>query len=343
MKSKQSKRNQSYTGLNPCRKTLGGISLRTCARKIHRWYMVNAKLNAFFDPSGPSWHSCTSDSGNVTSLSDVIEHKSLSSCTCFCGERFRSSTCKFHFRYDATFKPRIFNANCFRPIFKPSLRFIADSISGVVAVGALFWLSGAIERNFEMSSIGVGPEREKSVILSSCVNPNKLAISNTYWRWLFANVWSVTMDLAEIQTIILFRLPEAHWSVSMDLPYLFESLANLWANISVSILYHFEREWTFQCVVQFVFVSCWSKHRAKAFSKHGDIDGTIVNMRVLTFLFGYTKMSSFGFASKCQNEECVHVTAAIWQLRYKLQMNLSIDKFLPFWSTIDANENFHLR
>lgn len=93
-----------------------------------------------------------------------------------------------------------------------------------------------------MSSIGVGPEREKSVILSSCVNPNKLAISNTYWRWLFANVWSVTMDLAEIQTIILFRLPEAHWSVSMDLPYLFESLANLWANISVSILYHFERE-----------------------------------------------------------------------------------------------------
>lgn len=151
----------TYTWQIPCRKTRIGVSLSTCARKIHRWYIVNAKSKAFCVPSGPKWHSCTNDNGKVTDLSDVIEHKSVSSWTCLCSDKFRSSTCKFHLRYDATFSPRIFSANCLRPIFKPSLRFIADSMSGVVTVAVLFWLSWAIERNFAINSIGVGPTTQK--------------------------------------------------------------------------------------------------------------------------------------------------------------------------------------
>lgn len=72
-----------------------------------------------------------------------------------------------------------------------------------------------------MSSIGVGPEEDTANRRISEMNKFNEEHVNTYWHSLFANVWSATMDLAKIQTIILFRLPMAQTLVSMDHPYFF--------------------------------------------------------------------------------------------------------------------------
>lgn len=142
--------------LNPCLNILDGISFSTWARSTQRWYMVSAKLKAAFEPSGPSWHSWTNDSGKLTNLPDVTVHKSLNNCTCFCNDKLRSKICKFQLSCEATFKPSIFNANCFRPIVSFSLPLTAASMSGVVTSIALFCCSGEMDKNFEINSMGVG-------------------------------------------------------------------------------------------------------------------------------------------------------------------------------------------